>query len=170
MATQVLKTVENHFDYLTPDLAFLSVASKRVTDEEKRLLARAISAVPLDLTAFPPIEATKPVMAITNTTQIHELAQGARVNLVFQHLQLNPKFLLLHPAEWQNDESFQQLQLFINNLRVTNVCAEHAVQLASTFAGKITRNEEQKQYLYATVKKQRRERNDLSRKVSKNAH
>ena len=78
--------------------------------------------------------------------------------------------LLLHPAEWQNDESFQQLQLFINNLRVTNVCAEHAVQLASTFAGKITRNEEQKQYLYATVKKQRRERNDLSRKVSKNAH
>ena len=47
MATQVLKT---------PDLAFLSLASKRVTDEEKRLLARAISAVPLDLTAFPPIE------------------------------------------------------------------------------------------------------------------
>ena len=45
MATQVLKTVENHFDYLTPDLAFLSLASKRVTDEEKRLLARAISAV-----------------------------------------------------------------------------------------------------------------------------
>ena len=30
------ETVENHYDYLTPDLAFLSLASKIVTDESHR--------------------------------------------------------------------------------------------------------------------------------------
>ena len=169
MATEVLATVKNHLDYLTPDLAFLSLASKRVSDEEKQRLATAIAGVPLNLAAFPPIEATKPAVAITNATQIHELAQGSRVNLVFQLLQLEPTFLHHHPTEWQHDESFQRLLKFIKNLRVTNVCAEHAVQLASTFAGKITRNEEQRQFLYSTVKKQRKERKDLSRKALTNA-
>ena len=104
---------------------------------------------------------------IRRLAQLHQLASGERVNLPFHLLDVDRDFLRGDPAEWPNDSRFQKLEQFVRHFRVTNECAERAVQLASTFNGKITKDEKQHHYLFSTVTQQRRDRSSLSRKSMK---
>ena len=103
-------------------------------------------------------------MEVTPETELHELAQGERVFLVFQILHLDHSFLQRDPTSWNEESSFQRLAKFVKNFRVVNDVAEHAIQLVTDYNEKVTRSEIQRQYLYATVNAQRRERSDLRRK------
>ena len=48
LANAVLQTVFNHLDYLIPEMGFLSLFAKEVTEEEKELIAKAVLAEEFD--------------------------------------------------------------------------------------------------------------------------
>ena len=64
VATAVLATMNLHLDYLTPDLTFLSLASEKVDEEERHLIAETIQAVICDINIIPSIQPSKPGLPI----------------------------------------------------------------------------------------------------------
>ena len=63
--------------------------------------------------------------------------------------------------EWPNFPNFMRLKRFVSGFKVTNTCAEHAVQLATMYNNRVVKTDVQRSYLYATVEQQRRDRSDL---------
>ena len=160
-ATAALEVFGRHLDYLAAEWSFVSLVSKKVSVEEKKNLAHAILQ-----TANPTLESAplKPVVEISSATSLAELVRSPRVNLIFQLLNIDRSILSKDVSEWEDDSHFQKLARYVRNLRVVNDVAENAIQLATDFRESVTRNEEQRQYLYHTVANQRRERGDLRRK------
>ena len=113
---------------------------------------------------FPIIKST-PAVPVTASTQLHHLARGERVDLPFTLLRIGHSFLENEPSEWASSADFQKLKEFVHHFKTVNDCAEHAVQLATDFNEQITKNPEQRKYLYAQVTQQRRDRSDLRRKA-----
>ena len=163
VAEAVLKTWNGHLQFLAPEYCFLTLVSDKVTPAEKKKISEAILSTPRP-EVLPPAP-LKPAVTIDDKTKLPQLAKGPRTYLPFLLLNLDSSFLNLHPNEWFSDESFQRLQRFTKNFRVVNDVAEHAVQLATDYNELITRNEEQRQFLYVTVNKQRQDRADLRRKT-----
>ena len=96
-------------------------------------------------------------------TKLQKRAKGERSYLPFQILDLDPLFLSTPPNEWEDNECFARLKRFVKRFHVTNDVAEHTIQLVTDFNDRITKSEEQRQFLIASVAKQRRENNDLRR-------
>ena len=136
--------------------------SDKVTPAAKMKIAEAILATPRPKSLSP--TPLKPAVDIKATTKLYELAKGPRVYLPFLLLDLNSSFLASHPNEWHSFESYHRLREFTKNFRVVNDCAEHTVQQASDYNELITQTEEQRQYLYVSVSKQRQDQADLRRK------
>ena len=161
IAAAVLKTFERHMDFLAPEYSFLSLISKKVSLAEKRQIASALASVEENRNLQP--AQLKPAVVITHKTELHELAQGDRVFLLFQSINIDRSFLAKDPSVWGEEVGFQRLSKFVKNVKVVNDVAEHAIQMATDYNQKITKDETQRQYLYATISQQRRERNDLRR-------
>ena len=162
VATAVLKTLSGHLDFLAPEFCFLSLTSKKVSVEEKKNIAAKILSIPTP-ESFQPAP-TKPLVPINSLTELPMLAQSERVHLPFKLLGVSKEFLHLEPTEWANDSSYQRIAKFVQRYIIVNDVAENAIQLATDFNEKVTRNETQRQYLYHTVKQQRRDCSDLRRK------
>ena len=144
-------------------ILLLSLVSRNVPDYEKQLIAQAmLKSTPEEPLGPAPL---KPVVKIDHETRLHTLAKSPRSHLVFQLLKLDASFLSKNPIEWEEDQSFQRLRRFSKNFHVTNVVAEHCIQVVSDFTGVITKDETQRQCLIKTVYKERRERSDLRRKA-----
>jgi hypothetical protein len=163
VSAATVRTFRRHVHYLGPEFSFLSLASDKVSTEVKRLLAQTILAQPRPLNFI--IRPPKMVCPLTVDTELQHLAAGEDVHLPFSLLDVDESFLRKDPDKWPADPEFKKLQLFINNFRVTNDCAKRACQLATVFNGKITKNEEQRQYLYSNVMRERHLRSSLSRKA-----
>ena len=159
----VMSTWHGHEDFLIPEFSFLSLVGSKVGDEERRRIAENI--LKTTPPAFFPIQASKPAVKITPTTQLHHLAQGSRVHLPFALLGVSTDFLRKDPDEWATDKQFERLKMFVDNFRVVNDCSERAVQMATDFNGKLTHDEVQRSYLFQNIVQQRRERSDLTRKA-----
>ena len=163
VADAVLETWDRHLQFLAPEYSFLTLVSDKVTPAEKKKISEAILATPRP-ESLPPAP-LKPAVTIDDKTKLPQLAQGPRTYLPFLLLDLDSSFLTSHPNDWHANESFQRLKRFTKNFRVVNDVAEHAVQLATDYNELITRNEEQRQYLYASVNRQRQDRADLRHKT-----
>ena len=50
-------------------------------------------------------------------------------------------FLAKDPSAWAEEVVYQRLSKFVKNLKVVNDVAEHAIQMATDYAGKITKDE-----------------------------
>ena len=149
--------------FLTPEYSFLTLVSDKVTPAEKKKISEAILATPRP-DSLPPAP-LKPAVPIDDKTKLPQLVQGPSTCLPFLLLNLDSSFLTSHPNDWHANESFQRLQRFTKNFRVVDNVAEHAVQLATEYNELITRDEEQRQYLYVSVNRQRQDRADLRRKT-----
>ena len=107
-----------------------------------------------------------PAVMIDHLTKFHQLAQGPHLYLAFHLLEIDPRpFLSREPQEWPNFPNFMRLKRFVSGFKVTNTCAEHAVQLATMYNNRVVKTDVQRSYLYATVEQQRRDRSDLRRSV-----
>lgn len=166
-----LATALNHVQFLAPEFCFLSLVSN---SKDKAEIAAAI------LSSTPPpkdengksqfeIQAPEPTLKITednsDSISVKQLVGGPRVYLPFHLLKIGTSFLEKEPEQWAAEEDFLKLSQFVANLRVVNDTAERAVQLFSDYHGKVTKGEEQKQCLMSTVREQRREKADLTRKT-----
>ena len=159
--TDILKTWNRHQQFLAPEFSFLSLVSPKVIPAEKAKIAQAISSI--ERPASLPPAPLRCCVEITADTKLHQLANGVRSYLPFQILNLDTAFLSLPPNEWEQDECFARLRRFAKGFHVTNDVAEHTLQMVTDYNDRITKSEEQRQFLFASVTKQRRENNDLRR-------
>lgn len=67
--------------------------------------------------------------------------------------------------EWQTLDSFQQTRKVLRALKVVNDSAERGVALATTFNSSITKQEDQKQFLYQVVESHRRKYPNPAKKL-----
>lgn len=77
--------------------------------------------------------------------------------------QLSKSFIELDPKLWESCEEFKKLKDRISSLRVVNDCAERGVALIQSYCGKITKNEQQLQFLLKVVEDNRRKYPDTNR-------
>ena len=61
--------------------------------------------------------------------------------LLFQSLKIDRSFLAKDPSAWAEEVRYQGLSKFVKNLKVVNDVAEHAIQIVTNYAGKITKDE-----------------------------
>jgi len=66
---------------------------------------------------------------------------------MFKRFGLSTNFLKVDPSEWNTQNDYIQSQLTIRSLKVVNDTAEREVKLMEGFNDKITKNEDQKQFL-----------------------
>ena len=69
----------------------------------------------------------------------------------FKRFNISTDFLHSDPDVWFENEHFLKGQKIVRNLRVVNDTAERGVKLIQDFKNRITKNEEQKQYLLQVV-------------------
>jgi hypothetical protein len=61
------------------------------------------------------------------------------------------------PSQWNKHKDYQKLKDFVENLRVTNDCAERGVALTTDNINAITKDEHQRQHMFRTVEQHRRQ-------------
>ena len=110
------------------------------------------------------------MIEITKNTTVADLAASSRVYLGFHLLDVKWDFLRANPSEWHQSSKYEKLANYTKVFRVTNDCAERSVQMFSEYHGKVTKDEQQRQYLMSTIQHERRERSDLSRKALTEKH
>ena len=72
-------------------------------------------------------------------------------------LHVDNSWMHMPPKQWATDAAYNEASMFVHNCKVVNDMAERAVKLITDFAGTITKDEIQRQYLLQTVEKHRRE-------------
>jgi hypothetical protein len=62
------------------------------------------------------------------------------------------------PSQWKkNHKDYQKLKDFVENLRVTNDCADRCVALTTDYIKAVTKHELQGQHMFQTVEQHRRQ-------------
>jgi len=65
----------------------------------------------------------------------------------FSRFKISKEFLKIDPVEWKNTLEYNNARDIISSIKVINDTAERNVKLMEDFNQKITKNEEQKQFL-----------------------
>lgn len=66
---------------------------------------------------------------------------------LFDRFDIQTNFLSLDPIYWEENEEYKKGKQIVRSLKVVNDTAERHVKLMEKFNCKITKNEEQKQFL-----------------------
>lgn len=69
----------------------------------------------------------------------------------FEITGISSKFLLEDPEKWEHLQEYRQSKSQIEKLQVINDCAERGVALIQSYCGRITKNEDQLQYLLQVI-------------------
>lgn len=78
----------------------------------------------------------------------------------FNRFNLKKEFLELDPSCWSNDENYCKNKNVLKSLRVVNDVSERAVRLVTDYCTCLTKDEEQKQFLFRTVAEYKRSNPD----------
>ena len=148
MAEESYGKMQNHLWYLSERLVMLALFSVRVSDAEKLGMVKAL------LKTSPttnPVQAM-PVVKLFSNTKLREYV-GPNSYTFFENLgDPTPSFLKTPVPTWATNPEYLRLQYKVSTLKVVNDSAERALGLLTEFNdGKITKNEEQKQFLYQTI-------------------
>lgn len=65
----------------------------------------------------------------------------------FSCFKISSEFLKIDPVEWKNNVEYNNARNIVSSIKVVNDTAERNVKLIEDFNQKITKNEEQKQFL-----------------------
>jgi len=146
-ATAALK---RHLWYLSKELIGLSFFSNHVSSETKQKMISKLNTKPN----------AKIVKRLENVADIHlksiEDFVTSRSLVIFERLGIDfPSLLATDPSIWDSLEAYKKGTIRIKGLRVVNDCAERGIALISTYNEKLTKNEEQRQYLLNIVQQHR---------------
>jgi len=150
-----------HLWYISEELVGLALFDTRVPVEMKRLMLAAMEDPAPD---HPP---KRPKVKSTAFLSSGGLEQFCTVNTkrLFQLLVLPQAFLTKDPSEWEKEESFLEALKIVKGLAVVNDRAERGVALIQEFNKKLTRGEEQLQFLLQVVSDHRRQFPDCNKKT-----
>lgn len=85
-----------------------------------------------------------------NSTILKELFSKNTKKLL-NRFQIPTNFLKSDPSTWNNIEEYTKGKEIVENLKIVNDCAERGVKLVQDYHGKITKDENQRQYLYKVI-------------------
>ena len=139
-----------HLWYLSPELMGLAFFDNNVSVELKRLMVQALNKYPEDAVS-------------RNTLNLAEISKLTLADFIssetrnfFTRLNINTSFLTDDPAEWCANKKYLLGKRKAQSIAVVNDNAERSVALMTEFNGKITRNEQQVQYLLQVVEEHRK--------------
>ncbi|KAE9523392.1 hypothetical protein AGLY_015944 [Aphis glycines] len=161
IAETALKKFINHLWYLSDECVAFSIFDNRVTIEQKRKMA--IKMLMNELDEYEQVGEVKKKHSLKIEDIPNFIHQDLPVDLItYKSIQLlnrfniQTNFLLLDPKCWEENEEYKKGKEIIGSLKVVNDTAERHVKLMEEFNSKITKNEEQKQFLLQTVQDYRR--------------
>jgi hypothetical protein len=146
------KKLGMHLWYLSEERITLALFDSQVPVETKKLMITAMKNPAPD---HPP----KRPRVDTSAFQGHKgLEQFCTANSMtfFHHLQLPVSFLSNEPSEWCEDETYKTAMTIIKGLAVVNDRAERGVALIQDFNKKLTKDEDQLQFMLQVVSEHRR--------------
>lgn len=157
VAQAAMTALNRHLWYLTEEIAPFALFSTLLSDSKKKQVIQqllkheddATSCLQKGMPIFPQLSTSSP-------TQLSSLI-GAKSWQLFRLLHVDNSWMNLPPTQWVTDAAYNEAAMFVHNCRVVNDMAERAVKLITDFAGTITKDEIQRQYLLQTVEKHRRE-------------
>lgn len=152
-------TMSRHFWYLSEDLISLSLFDSRLPVSDKQAIVQAIlndegaeePAKRINLPSSQVLSATLPSFATKNSLRL------------FETLDIKTDFLSANPQKWQEEESYVEACRRIEGLRVANDTAERAVALIQSFNLRLTKDEEQRQFLLQVVEAHRHQQPGTSK-------
>ena len=146
-----LEKLKHHLWYLSERLIPLSLFSSRVEDQQKSELAKEI----LDYKGEAPSKTQDmPICQKFSSMKLKQFV-GSDSWTLFNLIGVDPDFLHVPVSEWPTNENYKKVFDFVKNCSV-NDSAERALGLLTEFhMDKITRSEEQRQFLLQVVKEMR---------------
>lgn len=161
VSTATSKKLGLHLWYLSEELIGLALFDSRISIESKKLMLAAMQEVAPD---EPPKRPRVESHAFLGNKGLERFCTVNSKRL-FQLLKLPETFLSKDPSDWHDDPSFQEALGVVKGLAVVNDRAERGVALIQDYNKKLTRGEEQLQFLLQVVTDHRRQFPDCSKKT-----
>ena len=146
------KTMTRHLWYLSEELVGLSLFDDDVKPNMKDEIAQAIMHNEKEAPA-------KKVTLALESVGDKTLATFASSNTrsLFAKLKIPDSFLQIPAAQWEGNEDYRTARTLCRLLSVTNDHAERGVALVQDFSGRLTKDEDQLQYLLQVVFQHRKD-------------
>ena len=149
----------NHLYYLTDECIAFSLFDNSVTENTKLKMAQKMLEAP-DVDSGEEYEG-KNVNSLKKLPlpkeKVSQFLQSSDEEILLNLVNNNSlyflrrfkigNFLHLHPSQWVNCNEYQQGKLLVDNLKVVNDSAERGIKLIQDFNHKVTKDEDQKQFL-----------------------
>lgn len=144
-----IKKFCNHLWYLNEECVMFSLFDERISVEDKRKIVKIILQEDNDE------ELEVPKRIILKPGEVQEfIKREIPIELFttsslkfFTRFKIACDFLKIDPAEWKNNLEYKNARDIISSIKVVNDTAERNVKLMEDFNQKITKNEEQKQFV-----------------------
>lgn len=152
VASKATTAIKRHLWYLGEELVGLSLFSNNVPAETKVSMVQALKKQTTQ-------KQLKRLDAKTKDIHLKSLEDfvTAKSLTLFNSMQLDTSFLEVDPSEWKGLDSYKKSRDIVKGIKVVNDCAERGVALITQFNDKLTKNEEQKQYLLQVVENHRKQ-------------
>ena len=140
VSAAALVVLQRHAWYLTEDCISIALFNPDLEDEEKNKLAHKIGELPTTQ-----LEIRKPtLLTVSVRSKITDFVRQRSI-LLFSLLKMDHKFLL--QENWKETDKYDAARKAISNLHHVNDSAERALSMATTFNGRITKDEDSYQNL-----------------------
>lgn len=140
------KKFANHLWYLSEEMVRFSFFDSDISDDYKIEMCNSLNVDG----SLVPIQRIK-ISGIAENIELKRLVSKNTMNF-FHKLNLPTSFLALDPSCWNENQSYKNALKIVKQVTVTNDHAERGVALIENFNGKLTKDEDQLQYLLQVVK------------------
>ena len=159
VADAVLDKLTRHTWYLNMEYVPFTLFSKLVPEEEKAEIAMKLSKVK------PPKKYKGGYPSEVQVLKDYEFGANYKLSdsimygslYLFDTLKIDREWLDKPIAQWEEYDSYLEMEDFVRNLLVTNDAAERGIKLCHDFAKSLTKDAQEMQDLLQTVEKNRQE-------------
>lgn len=159
----VIKKLENHLWYLSPESSALSFFDDEVPTYVKRKMLESLREE-----VDPEMDPPKKFPGV-NISHLVQKEMDYFINQwskkLFDRLKLKQNFLNVDPSLWPDNSEYKENQKVLQSLQVVNDVAERAVKLADSYLNTLTKNEDQKQFLFQIVSNYKQENPNVNKKT-----
>lgn len=157
LANAVIRTCCNQLWYLADETIALSLFDKNVSKEEKDQIRKVL------INQIATGDVTHQNKVHLNPSRVESfclqhLSDFVTENTIhfFERFEISKAFLEMSPELWESDTDYMLAVELLQKLEVVNDLAERGVKLIEDYNQKITKNEEELQYLLQTVQAYRK--------------
>lgn len=144
----ILKKISNHLWYLFEDTMGFAFFDENVSIDEKRKMVSALGKV--NQTPRQIKFDSKMLKSQFKNKSLHDFVSSKTMEF-FERFYITTEFLLSDPSEWSQKDDYKNGLDICRAIHVVNDSAERAVKLFSDYNEKLTKKEEQKQFIPQVV-------------------